>query len=818
MIKLQSLTIKNFRGIKELTIPFQGKSWVIHGRNGSGKSGVVDAIEYALSGQIGRLLGEGRGDVSIKAHGPHVDFKDDPKSAIVEAELIDVNMRQNTIKIVRDCSNPSKPKITFDNKTNAQKFEPKIIGKELVLSRREILKFILSEPGKRSKEIQALLQLYKIEEIRSALQSTKNKIDRNLNSANQEFNHAKSKLKEWLNIEELNPHSTLSIINGHRQILNLEPVSSIDENTKIFSGEKTENSPISLNKEELSQELTIIKSQITDKNKELELNLEYFLSNFSKLSEKQAELNNLNKLGFYESGLNFLGQGVCPFCSTNWDDKELRSLITDKIEEISGVKNIQSELLTQTNFIKNYWKQVHIELENFISKISVLKDLSLTELIKARNEINENLQFDIYDFEKLNNLLISKPENLCISNYNELVNEISLIQIKILQLPEKSKEENSIRYLSICQERLDNYWEYKRKYEYHQSKLEISEKILNKFNSIVEEKLNSLYKDIENDFSRFYQIVNQDDESDFSSDLTITGKGSLDFKVNFYGRGKFPPAAYHSEGHQDGMGLCLYLALMKKILGSHFTLAILDDVLMSIDSAHRKSFCKLLKQEFNDTQFIITTHDEYWKKQMITEGLVSHSTTLHFKNWSVDTGPTVWNEQDSWSEIEQFISQENIPSASHTLRRFLEYFMDEISVVLAASIPRSASGAHDLGELLSGVTCRYGDLLKRAKKAARSWNNKEMETKYGQEKSEFDDCLKKANSEMWGINATVHFNSWANMGTDDFVEIKNAFFNLVKFFKCDKCNTLLHIIPNKGASETLKCDCGQRFYNLKEKK
>ena len=65
--------------------------------------------------------------------------------------------------------------------------------------------------------------------------------------------------------------------------------------------------------------------------------------------------------------------------------------------------------------------------------------------------------------------------------------------------------------------------------------------------------------------------------------------------MNFYERGLFPPAAFHSEGHQDGMGVCLYLALMKRLFGDRFTIALLDDVVMSVDAGHRYQFCKLLK-------------------------------------------------------------------------------------------------------------------------------------------------------------------------------------------------------------------------------
>src|SRR2546429_1193686 len=85
----------------------------------------------------------------------------------------------------------------------------------------------------------------------------------------------------------------------------------------------------------------------------------------------------------------------------------------------------------------------------------------------------------------------------------------------------------------------------------------------------------------------------------------------------------FPPGAYHSEGHQDSMGVCRYLALMKRLFEGRFTLALLDDVVMSVDSGHRYQFCKLLKTHFPHTQFIITTHDRLCAEQLRSAGLVT---------------------------------------------------------------------------------------------------------------------------------------------------------------------------------------------------
>ena len=54
--------------------------------------------------------------------------------------------------------------------------------------------------------------------------------------------------------------------------------------------------------------------------------------------------------------------------------------------------------------------------------------------------------------------------------------------------------------------------------------------------------------------------MHKPDEPDFSAELKPE-EAALNLEVDFYGRGKYPPNAMHSEGHQDSMGICLWLAL-----------------------------------------------------------------------------------------------------------------------------------------------------------------------------------------------------------------------------------------------------------------
>jgi len=62
MIRVESIVIKEFRGIRNLSLDLKGKSFAICGPNGTGKSGVVDALEFVLTGNVSRLSGEGSGD------------------------------------------------------------------------------------------------------------------------------------------------------------------------------------------------------------------------------------------------------------------------------------------------------------------------------------------------------------------------------------------------------------------------------------------------------------------------------------------------------------------------------------------------------------------------------------------------------------------------------------------------------------------------------------------------------------------------------------------------------------------------------------
>jgi len=83
MIQIDAIHIEEFRGIRTIDLLLGCKSFVVHGLNGSGKSGVVDAIDFALTGSIARLAGAGTSGLTVARHGPHIHRRDDPAAAKV---------------------------------------------------------------------------------------------------------------------------------------------------------------------------------------------------------------------------------------------------------------------------------------------------------------------------------------------------------------------------------------------------------------------------------------------------------------------------------------------------------------------------------------------------------------------------------------------------------------------------------------------------------------------------------------------------------------------------------------------------------------
>ena len=392
---------------------------------------------------------------------------------------------------------------------------------------------------------------------------------------------------------------------------------------------------------------------------------------------------------------------------------------------------------------------------------------------------------------------------------------LKVLTDKVNAKPDQTTTVDAQTFLTTAQLRLSDYREAMRKNKAAEIASASAKAGYDTYCSVLEEELNTLYEEVQKDFSAFYRAINEDDEAKFTAKLTPS-EGSLGLDVNFYDRGLFPPAAYHSEGHQDGMGVCLYLALMKRLFGNRFTFALLDDVVMSVDAGHRYQFCKLLKTHFPDTQFIITTHDRLWAEQMKSAGLVTAKTSIAFHSWTIDTGPLVESNQEIWEEIAAALGKGKVEAAAAALRHHLEYVSRHLADQLGATPIFRADGNYELGELLPSVLRRMRGLCGKAADAAQSWGNTAEKEAAAKRKATLSTSNAAMSVEQWAVNKAVHYNEWANFGKKDFEPVVAAFKELLECFRCETCQSWLYVTP-RGNPESLRCGCNAISLNLKPK-
>ena len=253
------------------------------------------------------------------------------------------------------------------------------------------------------------------------------------------------------------------------------------------------------------------------------------------------------------------------------------------------------------------------------------------------------------------------------------------------------------------------------------------------------------------------------------------------------------------------------------MLGKGFTFAVLDDVLMSVDAGHRREVCTLLKSKFPNTQFILTTHDEIWLRHMRTVGLVKGRASAHFRKWTVDQGPTEWDDRDVWQELDNALASNDVQQAAATLRHYLEYFAHEACHRLRARVEFRGDHQFTLGDLLPHALSAMGNQLKKAKTAAQSWGAKDVAAKVTQREIEFVKARQETNVDQWQVNAAVHYNEWANFQKKDFAPVVQAFRKLVANMRCPKCEEVLYILPERGEKQALRCGCAEVNISLVSK-
>ena len=215
-MRLLGLTVQNVRGLPDLHLKLEGKNVVIWGPNGAGKSCVVDAIDFLFSGRISRLMGEGTAGISLSHHGPHIDHEAD--SAIVTA-TVQLGGIPEPIELSRCIAQPDQLVCPDDARESLAKMRDLMRRGGVVLTRRDILRYVAAEAGKRANEIEELLHLKDVDDVRSSFRRARTELDRKEKAAKTAIDIAKAEVNVTLGLTTYSPAGLLEAVNDSRQTL-----------------------------------------------------------------------------------------------------------------------------------------------------------------------------------------------------------------------------------------------------------------------------------------------------------------------------------------------------------------------------------------------------------------------------------------------------------------------------------------------------------------------------------------------------------------------------------------------------------------------
>jgi hypothetical protein len=205
--------------------------------------------------------------------------------------------------------------------------------------------------------------------------------------------------------------------------------------------------------------------------------------------------------------------------------------------------------------------------------------------------------------------------------------------------------------------------------------------VFEEFVKVQNDALQAVLDRISADVGSFYKKLHPKESVD-QVRLAMVGEEGVEFEYSFHGQQTQPPRKYLSESHLNSLGVVLFLA-NARIFNKQARFLVLDDIVTSFDTNHRRRLLRLLKEEFADWQIIILTHENVWfdliKREMSPAGWLFHEV-------SADSDNGILLEH-SPSTLRALIDQKRgKDDVTNDLRKLLEAVLKDISCALEVKV------------------------------------------------------------------------------------------------------------------------------------
>ncbi len=226
-----------------------------------------------------------------------------------------------------------------------------------------------------------------------------------------------------------------------------------------------------------------------------------------------------------------------------------------------------------------------------------------------------------------------------------------------------------------------NFEKDKKALEAHKVTLEI---IYNEFVKKQRESLQNFIDKFSGTINEYYQLLNP---GELFKEIRIATIGQEDelngitIEYKYKGEWVSPPQKYFSESHLNCFGISFFLASVVAF-NKENKFIVLDDVISSFDTTHRKRFADLLVDIFTDYQIIILTHEEQWF-QYLSQLAKKKGWLIHEVKWTEEKGTHLDAQPSELREsIEKSIASGDIKNVGNLIRKYLEGLLKKICIDL----------------------------------------------------------------------------------------------------------------------------------------
>lgn len=799
MLKIKKITIQNFRGISS-TLEFDFEkgghktSIALYGKNGSGKSSIVDAWEWFFNSRISHLAREDAGEKDY----PH-------KLSNGENSYINIEFEHEKISNIKVEFNPLRitQQVISGNYSEFKKNVPHPCH----LRYRDLQQFVYFTKAQKYEYLAKYLGFDYAIRIQNELNTFNNNFERKIQDLAKSTTETIEKIKPIIGEVELNDSAIIEFVNGFSEKYKFE---KIDDLRSI---------PIAIEKiNEIIKEDPKIKELTECKDFLKRLNSFFPLSSikedskkldnfFSELKQDESNLKKIDLLSLYESGQKILekseDKNICPLCDTPFEG-DLLEHIKEKHALLEKIKKLKQNLDDLQNSLKSVIQSIQRKIENIISfeseyiqdviKIFCVKIRLVNKLIPSAISILEQ------DLINLDSLEFSKQS--LIKLIDELISYEDEIKRNLIAKKQELESDDSRKKLADDYSDIKNVFLEYQQYSIKIEKLKILKQIKNEFDILFEKykewikaEIQTVFNKINSDVIDYFNILEKD--NNFLKNpqiklITDRNKG-VELEIEFVGEKLSPAYRVLSESQINSFGLSIFLASIKNF-NPLFKFIILDDVVNSFDAFKRSRIIELINKHFSDYQFFILTHDSIFFERL--QRSFPQWNRLRFFGWDYSTGPKVEVSKNIFEEIEYNLEKDKAIIAGQNLGRYLEWILQEINQNLETPIKYRIYHQYSLIELFEPLKRRFKDKLKFSGKV-----------------HQLNLLLEDFYNHTSFRNFCMHWkNPESELTSEEIRDIFEKWKQIESLIYCDNCKSF---VKYDNSTQFIRCSCNE--LDLKER-